>query len=133
MSKLIGTRGSYTYILAHWDRLLAGAEANRADLPELEQCRAQLEAALVDTREAHARREGQRAETHRTTEEIQAVLRLGRDLAAQLEAGVKLHYGRRNPKLAEFGMKPLLPRKKLKTVQGCMMKGCPLEATATAK
>lgn len=132
MSKLSGSKGSFAYIFAHWDRLLAGAEANRADLPELEPCRAQLEAALVDTRESRARRESQRAETRRMTEEIRAFLRLGQDLAAQLEAGVKLRYGRRNPKLAEFGMKPLLPKRK-KAGPGCRVKGCPLEATATAK
>jgi uncharacterized membrane protein YccC len=133
MSKLTGPGKTYANVLAHWDRLLAGAEANRADLPELEQCRAQLEAALVDTREAHARREGRQAETHRMTQDLQAFLSLGRDLAAQLEDGVKHRYGRKNPKLAEFGMKPVLPRRKPKTVQGCMVKGCPLEATATAK
>jgi hypothetical protein len=133
MFKKTGSQNSLASILAHWDNLLAGAEANRDDLPTLESCRAQLEAALRDTREAHARRESQRVETQKSTSELRALIRLGRDLAVQLEYGVKLLYGRRSPKLAEFGMKPLLPRRRWKAGPGCAVKGCPLEATATAK
>jgi hypothetical protein len=133
MSEQTSSKYSFTNILAHWDNLLAGAEANRDDLPALELCRAQLEAALRDSREAHARRESQWAEAARSTAELRALLRLGRDLAAQLESGVTLLYGRRNPKLAEFGMKPLLRKRKPKAGPGCMVKGCPLEATATGK
>lgn len=133
MSRQTSSRYSFTSLLAHWDNLLAGAEANRDDLPALEQCRAQLEAALRDSREIHTRRESQWAEAKRSTAELRALLRLGRDLAAQLEAGVKLLYGRRNPKLAELGMRPLPSKRKPKAAQGCGVEGCPLEATATGK
>jgi hypothetical protein len=60
------------------------------------------------------------------------LLALGRDLAAQLQSGVRLLYGRRSPKLAELGMK-VLGSRKAKAGPRCGVKGCPLEAPATAK
>src|SRR4051794_29959288 len=120
-------------ILAHWERLLAGVEANRDDLPALEHCRAQLEAALGDARVAQERKLGHVAAARQGTQEVKALVRLGRDLAAQLESGVRLLYGRRSPKLGEFGVKPLLHRARKKAVPRCTVQGCPLEASATGK
>jgi len=121
-------------ILAHWERLLAGVEANRDDLPALEHCRAQLEAALGDARVAQERKLGHVAAARQGTQEVKALVRLGRDLAAQLESGVRLLYGRRSQKLGEFGVRPLLPRaRRKKAVPRCTAQGCPLEASATAK
>src|SRR5436305_14227112 len=108
------SRNTFTAIVARWERLLAGAEANKDDMPALEKWRARLEAAVGDTKVAHERRVSREAEAHQATQELYAMLRLGRDLAAQFESGVRLLYGRRSPKLAEFGIKPLLPRVKKK-------------------
>jgi hypothetical protein len=128
------TKNSFVAAIAHWEALLAGAEANRDDLPALEQYRAQLEAALKDVQEARARRLSLQSEALQVTQDLHARVRLGRDLAAQLESGVRLLYGRRSPKLAEFGMKALLPRAaRAKVRPGCTVQGCPLEASATAK
>lgn len=128
-----GPKSSFASIFRHWEALLAGAHANRDDLPALERYRAQLEAALKDTREIHERRLGNESEARRLTQEARALLQLGRDLAAQLESGVLLLYGRRNPKLAEFGMKALPGSRKKKAAPRCKVKGCPLGASATAK
>ncbi len=133
MSRQTGSKHSFTTVLAHWEKLLAGAEANRDDLPALEQHRAQLQAALADTREAQMRRLSYWRAAQATTQELHTLARLGRDLAAQLESGVLLLFGRRSPKLAEFGIKALPPRAKPKAGPRCRVKGCPLEATATAK
>jgi hypothetical protein len=133
MSDLTGSRQSFAKILAHWEKLMAGAEANRDDLPALEPYRAQLAAALADTRATYERRASRQVAARQATQELRALIRLGRDLAARLESGVRLLYGRRSPKLAEFGMKALLRRAKPKAGRGCGVKGCPLEATATAK
>jgi hypothetical protein len=127
------SKSSFAATVAHWEALLAGAEANRDDLPALEHYRAQLEAALKDAKEIHARRLSHESEARQLTQCFYARLRLGRDLAAQLESGVRLLYGRRSPKLREFGMKALFPRPRKKDVPGCAMKGCSLEASATAK
>lgn len=133
MSDLTGSRHSFAKVLAHWEKLLAGAEANRDDLPALEPYRAQLAAALADTKEAYERRASRQAEARKTTQELRALIRLGRELAARLESGVRLLYGRRSPKLVEFGMKALFRGAKPKARRGCGVEGCPLEATATAK
>jgi uncharacterized membrane protein YccC len=133
MTNAVG-RNSLAKILARWERLLAGAEANREDLPALEHCRAQLEAALKDTKAARERRLSLQAEALQATQDLHALVRLGRDLAARLESGARLVYGMRSPKLAEFGMKALLPRTaRAKPGSGCRVQGCPLEASATAK
>lgn len=124
---------SYAVTIAHWEALLTGAAANRDDLPALEPYRAQLEAALKDAQETHTRRLSHDSEARQMTRDLHARIKLGRDLAAQLESGVRLLYGRRSPKLSEFGMKALLPRVRKKAGLGCMVKGCPLEASATAK
>jgi len=127
-------KSSFAEVVAHWEALLAGAAANRDDLPAFEHCRAQLEAALKEAREIQARRLNQEWEARQMTRDLHARLRLGRDLAARLESGVRLLYGRRSPKLGEFGMKALLPKVvKRKVPEGCVVKGCPLEATATAR
>jgi len=127
------TRKSFAEILAHWERLLAGAEANRDDLPALEPYRAQLAAALADTRNVYERRASRQAEACQATRELRALILLGCELTARLESGVRLLYGRRSPKLVEFGMKTFLRGAKPKAVRRCGVEGCPLEATATAK
>lgn len=124
----------FTSAVAQWETLLAGAEANRDDLPALEHYRAQLEAALKETKEIQSRRHAQESEARQMTQELHARLRLGRELAAQLASGVLLLYGRRSPKLGEFGMKPVpSTRVRKKAASGCVVKGCPLEASATAR
>jgi hypothetical protein len=125
------SKTSFAAIVGHWDVLLAGAEANRDDLPALESYRAQLEAALKEARELYARRLSHEAEALQMSRELRARMDLGRDLAARLESGVRLLYGRRSPKLSEFGMKPLVSTRPRKVPLGCGVKGCPLEATAT--
>ncbi len=122
---------SYTATFARWERLLAGAEANQDGLPALRRYISQLQAALADTRAARERQRELRAAAQGATEELQRQITQGCELAARLQAGVRLLYGRRSPKLAEFGMKPLAFRRRRKA--GCGVKGCPLEATPTAK
>lgn len=124
---------SYNSTLARWERLLAGAEANRDGLQALERYVVQLRAALADTRAARERQEKLRAEAQGATLELYRRLTLGRELVAQLESGVKLLFGRRSPKLAELGMKPLAYRRGRRAGTGCAVKGCPLEAAPTAK
>lgn len=127
-------RKSLSSIVAVWESLLAGAEANREDLAMLEHCRVQLEAALKDTKAARERRLGLQAEALQATQDLYALVRLGRELAAQLESGARLVYGRRSPKLTEFGMKALPARRaRAKYGPGCQVKGCPLGGSATAK
>ena len=123
---------SLTDFVARWERLLAGAEANKDDMPALERWRTQLEAAASDVKAACQRRDQLEAEAREATRELRTLFGLGRDLASRFQSGVRLLYGRRSPKLREFGMKPLLRTRK-KAVPRCTVQGCPLEASATAK
>ena len=119
--------------LALWEKLLVGAEANRGDLPALERYVAQLQAALDDARAARDRQQELYAAARGATQELHRRVTLGRELAARLQAGVRLLYGRRSPKLPDFGMKPLVSWRHRRAGVGCPVQGCPLEATPTAK
>jgi hypothetical protein len=128
------SNNSFASIVGHWEALLAGADTNRDDLPALERYRAQLEAAVKEAREIQSRRLNQESEARQMTRELHARIELGRELAARLASGVRLLYGRRSPKLGEFGLKPLpSTRVRKKAASGCVVKGCPLEASATAR
>lgn len=134
MSNPSGSGSALTDFVARWERLLAGAEANEDDMQALERWRSQLEAAVGDLKTACQRRDQLEAEAREATRELRALFGLGRDLASRFESGVRLLYGRRSPKLVEFGMKVLLPRgKKKKAPAGCKVQGCPLEATPTVR
>jgi hypothetical protein len=120
--------------LTLWEQLLAGAESNQEDLSALEQYRAQLASEIADVRNVLARRFALQAESFQATRDLRSFLERGSDLAERLQSGVLLHYGRRSPKLAEFGMKVPRPRlKRVKAGPSGKEKGCPLETTATAK
>jgi chromosome segregation ATPase len=116
--------------LAAWERLLAGANANRDDLSVLEPYRGQIEALLAEVQDAYARRESLETQKRQATEDLHRLFRQGRDLVARYQSGARLVYGKQSPKLSELGMKPGRPRK---AVPRCGVQGCPLEATATAK
>jgi hypothetical protein len=135
MSKEPTFHSSLQGTLAAWERLLAGATANKDDLPALEQYRAELESALAEVKASRARRLSQQADALRETRKLHDLTRRGKDLAAQFQSGVRLLYGRRSPKLSEFGMKVLgrRPKARSKAGPGCAVQGCPLEATTTGK
>ena len=112
--------------LTLWEQILAGAEVNRKELPALEQYRAQLASEMADVREALSRRLALQAESFQATRDLRSYLQRGNDLAERLQSGVLLHYGRRSPKLAEFGMKVPRPRpKRGKDGPGRQEKGAP--------
>jgi hypothetical protein len=98
-------------LTADWDQLLAAAEANRADLPEVEAFRVQLEANLEDVRAAHARRAGLEAEKLQATQAIHASLASGKSLAGRIREWVRCRYGIHSEKLVEFGITPIRRRR----------------------
>jgi hypothetical protein len=109
-------------IIAAWQQLLAGADANRDDLPALEDVRSQLAVELAATQATHARKLALNTEAHQATLDLRTAVDKGWELAERFRSGVRLLYGKNSSKLAEFGMKlPRRPRSK----PGCKTKGCP--------
>jgi hypothetical protein len=97
---------AFAQVTADWDQLLAAVEANRADLPEVEAFRVQLEANLEDLRAAYARRASLEAERLQATRAVSASLAHGKALASRIRIWVRGQYGRHSNKLIEFGIKP---------------------------
>jgi hypothetical protein len=102
---------SFAGFTAGWDQLLAAVEANRADLPEIEIFRVQLEANLEDLRALHAQRATLQANALRVTQDLKHARDQGMALASRLREWVRCRYGIRNDKLIEFGIKPRRKRR----------------------
>lgn len=102
---------AFAQVTADWDQLLAAVEANRADLPEVEAFRVQLEANLEDLRAAQARRASLEAERLQATRAVKVSLVHGRALASRIRFWVRGQYGDQSDKLVEFGMKPYRGRR----------------------
>ena len=104
-------RSSFGTETAVWDQLTAALERYGAQLPHLQEQRAQLAAALDRAKALRRRQAAQDARLRITTRELQEERDLARALEARLRAGLKQHFGLHSPYLREFGGRPKpLPR-----------------------
>lgn len=106
-------RKSFDAITAEWEQLLAAVAANQDDLPQVEVLSVQLEAHLAALRAMQARRVGLRVQTLQATQELWDSLEWGLELVTRIRDGVRGHYGFRNDKLTEFGIRPGPKRKEV--------------------
>jgi len=97
---------------ADWENLLAGIEANKEDLPEVEGFCVSLRAQLSDLKTDLARRSAIQIEARRLTRSIQESLVEGRDLASRISSYLRARYGPGSRKLIEFGLTPNGRRRK---------------------
>jgi hypothetical protein len=105
---------AFGYVLSHWERVLAAAEANRKDLPSLEPCRVQLGADIEYVKALQERRAALREEARQATEELKALVARGRELASRIRAGACACYGPQSRKLEEFGIRVPRTRRSFK-------------------
>lgn len=99
--------------MADWRRLLHLLEINVGDglIPDMPVLRGTLEAALVSLESSSAHQDAIRAESKDNAATTREHLLLGADAALQLRAAIRAHLGPRNPKLAEFRVRVLGPRR----------------------
>lgn len=98
-----------------WEKLAATVEHNAGDLPAAQEYVAILRAAVAEALEAKQRQLALHAAAQQASRDLEAALEKGRDMEARLNRGVFAAYGRKSPKLVEFGLsprKPTGPRKK---------------------
>lgn len=105
-------RRSIPKIQTDWENLLAGIEANKENLPEIEAFCGSLQAQLSDLKADLARRSAMQTETRRLTRSIQEALVEGRDLASRISSYLRAKYGPGSRKLIEFGLTPNGRRRK---------------------
>ena len=118
-----------------WENLLAGVDANRADLPHLEGYSTQLDTQLKDLKAELVRRSALQAEVLRSTRTITELLKSGRDLASRIAYALRAQYGHDGDKLVEFGVKPTRQHKPVRNGPDLRKeeRGAPWIPTATVK
>src|SRR3954452_20061726 len=103
----------FDVLTTSWEQLMAAVAANRDDLPQGEELRAQLDAHLATMRAIQAERSVLRAKALQATQDFEAALIRVQDLVIQMRDGVRGRYGPRSGKLTEFGIRPLRPPRPL--------------------
>jgi hypothetical protein len=96
--------------LAIFAALDAALEANAGELEHLEGARQALRALIAELRALSAEQSLHTANRQQTTKRLQGAMNEGKKLVTFLRAGLKQHYGNRNEKLVEFGIRPFRSR-----------------------
>src|SRR5689334_3421681 len=97
---------SYAETVTQWEKELAAAERNSADLPQAEIPREKLQGVLIAIREVAATQSALTASKQEATQRIYTLLAQGRKVSTLLRTIVREHYGTRSEKLSEFGIQP---------------------------
>ena len=105
-------QASFADFVTEWDLLLAAANANAENLPQLAALRDELLSTVQQAKTLDARQASLRADFSQATRDLEATMARGKDLATRLRAGVRSQYGTKGEKLAEFGMRPRRKRPK---------------------
>lgn len=93
-----------------WQHLQNMVEANAADLPHLEVPRAKLTAQLVRVQEINKQQGMLTASKQEASKQLRIAVVEGNRLANAMRAMIKVQYGIRSEKLAEFGLQPFRGR-----------------------
>lgn len=103
-------RSSLAGLMTLGEHLLVTVEANGAELAFLEPLRLQLRDALDGLKAAGVRQDAFRAQFQQSTRDLERVVTECQDLSTRLRSGIRMQYGLKQEKLAEFGLQPLRRR-----------------------
>jgi hypothetical protein len=92
--------------LRQWEQLLAAGEGNAEDLGYLLEYREELQGLVAKARELSGRQDALNAMKQQVTRDLDTVKERGRELAQLMRMGVHTRFGRKDPKLIEFGLQP---------------------------
>jgi hypothetical protein len=98
-------------VVGSLQRLQGKLDANSADLAHLEVPRAQLRAMLTRFEELSKEQGAMRASKQEASKEMRKIVIEGQRLGNGLRTMVKIRYGTRSEKLAEFDLQPFRGRK----------------------
>ena len=111
-------KSSFADIVLDGEKLLAAIATNTDLLPNIDEQRAPLEAALTELKAVSVRQQNLTADRQKATQDLKAAVARARDLAIQLRAAVKGKLGVRTEKLVEFRVQPL--RKRTRTAKSAV-------------
>jgi hypothetical protein len=97
---------SFANTMTEWDQIIASTENNLTELPHLTEIRTQLIAARDGAKAANIRQTAAQAQRQQATRDLEDFLERGGDLFTRLRNGLRMQYGLKGEKLAEFRMKP---------------------------
>lgn len=103
---------SFADYIADWRRLLVALEVNVDALPDMAVQRPILEAIVLELETVITRQDAIRVESKENATEARQLVTKGADMAIQIRSAVRSHLGPRNPKLAEFRVRVIGPRKR---------------------
>ena len=100
------SKESLATTLQQWEQLIAAGEADPAEWSHLQGYRRELQELLENARQLSVRQDALNAAKQQVTRDLDTVKERGRELASLLRMGAHSVYGRRSPKLREFGLRP---------------------------
>ncbi|HWM94336.1 MAG TPA: hypothetical protein VN493_26505 [Thermoanaerobaculia bacterium] len=98
---------SFADYLTAWTRLMQSIEENQPILPDLTFLTMTLQGLINELTVITARQDAHRAGMQADTQRLNELMVRGRDTVLQLRGVIVSHLGPRNPKLAEFRVRPL--------------------------
>ena len=101
---------TYNGVLGRWEKLNQMLEANKDDLPGLETARQDLAKVLTQALEAAKRQAVHTAGKQEASKVLKGLITEGERIATMLWQGLRIRYGIRSEKLAEFGLQPFRGR-----------------------
>jgi septal ring factor EnvC (AmiA/AmiB activator) len=110
----MANKGAYTDFTGGWEKLITNVIANAAELPDLSGLLNALQKSLDEVKARDARQQSRRGVKQQESKELREQLKQGENNASKLRAALKSHYGFANPRLHEYGIKPLGRKKRRK-------------------
>lgn len=104
-------RSSIASLIYDWENLIATAQASGGAVPGLEAHIEPLTEVLVQVRQLNALQDTRKGIRQQGTQERRELLQSGKDLASLARSALTAHFGFRNPRLTEFGARPVKTRK----------------------
>ena len=116
---------SFADLMLDWQKLLAACAANAPALTTAEPQRALVETMLKDAQDLKAQQDAHTASKQATVQQLDDLLRDGREAARRLRALVKATLGTDNELLVQFGIAPNRKRGKKKVALQSKPPGSP--------
>jgi hypothetical protein len=106
----MATVNSFADVISHWQNLLAACADNASSLTAAEPQRLVVEQMLKNVMDLKALQDSHRGAKQQVRQQLDQILKDGREAARRLQGAVKANLGTSNERLVQFNIKPIRPR-----------------------
>jgi hypothetical protein len=106
----VNTGNSYAKLILNFQRLVVRATEHEAELPYACEVKLELAAQLQELKDIKERQQNHLSAWKQASKELRQSMTACRSLAGRLRYAVKAAWGRSDPRLVEFDVKPFRPR-----------------------